>query len=227
MGIEFCPLADEVGNLADWMAVAVGGLATLATTVVAVMAYKTSERAAGIAEEAKRIAEQQHGEAVQAREAHARIIGRLLLHEVTALEARVTYYAQTLKSVIDDSGEKTTNWRRVATAITPLMDSLLPSAESMQEHLHNLRDSLGADAATVISLSRDINQLATHIVESVHTAPPIASGFATTFSYSGRPHALKSLQELLQFTAELAPGFISEFRVEVLGTAAEGASNLR
>jgi hypothetical protein len=46
-------------NFADWVAVAVGALAALATTAVAVMAYKTSKRAVGIAEEAKGVAAQQ------------------------------------------------------------------------------------------------------------------------------------------------------------------------
>lgn len=61
--MTICLLSTDWGNVADWAAVVVGVGAAVATTVVAVLAHRASRRAAEIAEEATRIAGQQHAEA--------------------------------------------------------------------------------------------------------------------------------------------------------------------
>ncbi|WP_323551974.1 hypothetical protein [Xanthomonas campestris] len=156
MTIEFCPLAGEVGNLADWAAVVVGALAAIATTVVAVLAYKTSNRATDIAGEAKVIAEQQRRDLLDQKQGTARILGSLLQMEIGLLPTKLTQllrdYDDELKPFLEgdlDSGA------RLDAVIGELSGNFLPAAESVLEQLHTLPNQLGALIASVIGMSRD------------------------------------------------------------------------
>ncbi len=157
MAIEFCPLADDIGNLADWSAVIVGALAAVATTVVAVLAYKTASRATTIAGEAKVIAEQQRGDLLAQKEGTARILGSLLQMEVGLLPAKLgqllSDYDGALALFL--SG-KFSGGSAVETVIRDLHGEFLPAAEGVLDQLHTLPDQLGALVATVIGMSRDI-----------------------------------------------------------------------
>jgi len=222
MGIEFCPLAEEVGNLADWMAVVVGALAALATTVVAVMAYKTSKRAAGIAEEAKGIAAQQHKEAVTTREANARIIGRLLFHEVNALPDRIAKLRKRLEAALD--GDSLGALKLLHTA-GELGVPLLPNAERVEDRIHTLPDLIGADLATMISHTRDLVDAAKRVKDAIVVHEASAIGSRTTYHFLGNPKQPETLLEHLMLVESLAAGFASEFQAFVVqaGSAKEEA----
>ncbi len=92
----------------------------------------------------------------------------------------------------------------------------------MIENLHNLPDWLGADLATVISHSRDINDMVRRTLDQIHEHEPPkgTTGFAPTYSYSGEKALIGSLISQLGYVAEISPSFVSEFRAEVLGKAA-------
>ncbi len=214
MGIEFCPLADEVGKLTDWLAVAVGLLAAVGTIWVASSANRTSQRAAEIAEEAKGISQQQHLEAVNTREANARIIGRLLLHEVLGLPNRLRALEKLLESAIDgDSG-----WGalRLLNATGELSIPLLPNAERVEDRIHALPDMIGADLATMISHTRDLVDAAKRVKDAIVMHEARAIGTKTTYSYAGNPSKPGLLLEHLRYMSTLAPSFASEFRQFVL-----------
>lgn len=157
MAIEFCPLAEEVGNLADWVAVVVGALAAVATTVVAVLAYKTSSRATDIAGEAKLIAEQQHLYLLDQKQGTARILGSLLQMEVTLMPTKLAQllrdYDDELKLFLEGDVDSGT---RLDAVIGELGGDFLPAAESVLNQLHTLPDQLGALIAAVIGMSRDL-----------------------------------------------------------------------
>jgi hypothetical protein len=164
MAIEFCPLANEVGNLADWFAVGVGAIAAVSTTVVAVLAYRTSERATRIAEEAKGIAEQQHMEAVRLREETARVLGRLLLSEVASLPGRVGMILRMLNRAIIYQGRFRIAKRPVfESAIREARAELMPFSERSQERIHNFPEVLGADLATLIGTCQSLNEVASQV----------------------------------------------------------------
>ncbi len=88
----------------------------------------------------------------------------------------------------------------------------------MIESLHNLPDWLGADLATMISHSRDINDIVRRILDQIHEhAPPKnTGGYGVTYSYSGEKVLIASLISQLNFVAKNSLEFVSEFRAEVL-----------
>ncbi|WP_353099146.1 hypothetical protein [Stenotrophomonas lactitubi] len=195
---------------AGWGALATGAVG-LVTVVVAFLAWRTSRQAAAIAAK-------QHLDSQVLWKAQARIVGRLLLHEVTAVPKKIEYYASELDALptLDPSTVK--DWRAVKNAVERLADPLLPSAEASAEQIHYLPVDLGADLATMISHSRDINAAACHIAAHIHEYKPIPGIMATRISttYTGRPMALQALRRQLQFVASVAPDLVERFRREVL-----------
>lgn len=160
MAIEFCPLADEIGNMADWVAVGVGAIAAVSTTVVAFLAYRTSERATGIAEEAKGIAQQQHGEAVALRHGTAGILRSLLAVEMTLLPAKLAAVLYALRTAEVSSDFVVLRSEEVRGVITQLKTSFVPTAEGVQEQLHNFEDGIGNEIAGLIGYGRALSDLA-------------------------------------------------------------------
>ncbi|UQA20934.1 hypothetical protein [Stenotrophomonas sp. NY11291] len=216
MAIEFCPLADEVGNLADWFAVGIGAVAAVSTTVVAFLAYRTSDRAAGIAEEAKRIAQQQHGEAVKLREENARIIGRLLLYEVTALPVRMGVMVKDLDTGIDVHARRIRDGGAMCRALDEAERALLPGAERVEDRIHNLPDSIGADLATLIGGSRTLGDLVRKIRERVIKP----TGVNPTWRYGADYADFQFLLGQLEWLRGISEQFAAEFR-EFVGVPAE------
>lgn len=213
MAIEFCPLADEVGNLADWVAVVVGAIAAGATIRVAVLANRTSKRAAEIAAEAKDIAQQQHQEAVDAREANARIIGRLLFNETTALPSRLQRLVRVLERALEPERYSA---HGLLFAVEEIAVPLLASAERVEDRIHTLPDLVGADLATMISHTRGIADAANRIKDSIEVHKATVIGTRTTYHFVGPPAQPESLLAVLKHVASLAPQFAEEFRTFVL-----------
>lgn len=216
MAIEFCPLADEIGNMADWFAVGVGAIGAVSTTVVAVLAYRTSNRAAGIAEEAKGIAQQQHGEAVKLREENARIIGRLLLYEVTALPVRMGVMVKDLDTGIDVQGRLIPDGGAMSRALDEAERALLPGAERVEDRIHNLPASIGADLATLIGGSRTLVELVRKVRERV--VKP--TGVNPRWRYAGDFADFQLLLGQLEWLQGISEQFAAEFR-EFVGVSPE------
>lgn len=214
--MAICPLSTDWGNVADWAAVLVGVGAAVATTVVAVLAHRTSKRAAEIAEEATKIAAQQHREAVALREETARIIGRLLLHEVLRLPVRLECVA----TALDEAGFQpgVMAWAAaVHSAIADLDVPLLPSAELAEDRIHTLPPGLGADLAYLISHARDLRDGAARIRGIADRASDFSSpkrnGDYVTQAFS----QVNNFGLQLKTVAEFATGFANEFHGFVFG----------
>lgn len=218
MTIEFCPLEAAWGNWADWAAVVAGVLAAVGTIVVAVLANRTSKRAAEIAEEAKGIAAQQHNESVKLREANARIIGRLLLHEVSEMPARLDSRVRALESAVGMGADPTLSVQKLLSAVEQIQVPLLPNAERVEDRIHTLPNSIGADLATMISHTRDLVGSANRVRDRIQIEEPRAIGMRTTFHFLGHDE-LGTMRKQLAFVAEVAPEFAMEFRAFVLAEA--------
>lgn len=208
MAIEFCPLAAEWGNVADWAAVVVGALAAGGTIGVAVSANRTSKRAAAIAEEATKIAAQQHGEAVKLREENARIIGRILLYEVTALPARMAMMVRDLDTGIDVQNRQIRDGGAMTRALDEAERALLPGAERVEDRIHNLPDSIGADLATLIGGSRTLGELVRKIRDRVIKP----TGVNPRWRYAGEYSDFQLLLGQLEWLHGISEEFAAEFR---------------
>jgi len=204
---------------AGWGTIATAGVGFL-TLLVAFLAWRTSRQAA-------RIATNQHQDSVALREAQARIVGRLLLHEVLGLPAKLRYHTAELDSLDTLDPEAITDWASVQKAVSGLKEPLLVNAEISAEQIHYLPDSLGADLATMISHSRDINAAARHIDEHIHRHVPQSGTYAfrPVYRYTGRPKAIAALRGQLDFVASIAPDFLKAFSNEVLGDGESSERN--
>ncbi|WP_329914070.1 hypothetical protein [Stenotrophomonas sp. SMYL86] len=194
---------------AGWGVLATGAVG-LVTVLVAVLAWRTSRQAA-------KIAANQHQDASALKRAQARVVGRLLLHEITALPEKLRYHIDTLEAVYTDTEKSVLRLRDLRSAVSALTEPLLPSAEASAEQIHYLPDWMGADLATMISHSRDINAAARHISAHIHTRSHGGiQGMRATYSYTGRANALPALRGQLEFVASIAPKFVKEFTEEVV-----------
>lgn len=200
MAIEFCPLADDVGNLADWMAVAVGAMAALATTVVAVLAYNTSRRATAIAGEAKMIAERQHSDWIAQLHGTARILGSLLQIEIGVLPSKLAMllrnYDATRKLYLTRSLGAGGRFERV---IAELSQDFLPASKDVWEQLHTLPNQLGALVAQVIGMTRDLSSTGERVSRHFVRIDDMEGGYIVT-GYSGGAHDLDSLRDQIRLT---------------------------
>ncbi|HGM5043926.1 hypothetical protein [Stenotrophomonas maltophilia] len=163
-----------VGDCVVWWdawAVVVGLMVGVATVAVAVLAWRTSERArkiaseasnisarsteisersAKIAEAAKNIAQQQHQEGVQLREGIARIIGGILQYEIAHFPARIGNVIRVLnRGTFSDEGivigVEDLDW-----VLRQFRSSPLPATEQAQDRLHNLPEKLGFSVAELV-----------------------------------------------------------------------------
>lgn len=212
MRVEICPLAADFGNWADWAAVVVGAAAAGGTIVVAALANRTAKRAAEIAEEATKIAGQQHGEAVKLREENARIIGRLLLYEIIALPARLSALLKTWEFAVDFEGSlRIKDGLQAMHALDEAEFPLLPGAEKVEDRIHQLPDSIGADLATLIGGSRTLAELVRKI------RPRIISASAVTpfWRYSGDVVDFDDFRHQVRWLLEISEQFENDFRAFV------------
>lgn len=164
-----CPLVVDWGNVADWAAVLAGVIAAGGTIWVAIAANRTSKRAASIAEEATKIAAQQHGEAVKLREEMARIIGRLLLAEVGSVPARAARIVRSMQRVVEPGAgySALTGVENFDRAMFEAGQDLLPTARHVLDKIHNLPDALGADLATFIAACMALRAMAERVEAKV------------------------------------------------------------
>lgn len=206
--MEICPLAADWGNWADWAAVFVGSVAALGTIWVATLANGTSKRAAEIAEEAKTIAQQQHKEAVYLREAQARILGRQLLYEVLAVPARLSALSRRWGSAVTlEDPPNIVNGTEFLRVLKESKVPLLPGAQRVEDRIHNLPDSLGADLATLIGGTHTLYELTRKVQERVKPATPAIA----SFRYAGDPDDLKRMHYHLNWLHDLSSTFAADF----------------
>jgi hypothetical protein len=194
---------------AGWGAIATAAVGVV-TVVVAVLAWFTARRAAYIAEEATKIAAQQHGESVTLREETARIIGRLLLHEVSRLPVRLESTTRALGAAGFESGVRA--WAEaVHRAIADLDMPLLPNAELAEDRIHTLPPGLGADLATLISHARDARAGAARLHQLVDRATDFSSPKHNGEYVTQAMSQVNNFEVQLKFVEDLATGFANEF----------------
>lgn len=223
MAFDFFPPAIGVGNVAEWATVVIGvwaaaiaavaavvGIAGTAATVwVALLAHRTSQRATQIAEKAAQIAQQQHDEAVANREANARIIGGLLMHEVSELPQNI--FTQILRCKRRDSRQRP-NINSFKRALEVAGSSFLPGAEQLQDRIHNLRDDLGDDLATLIGYSRTLNQMSRDFLAQVKTRVPGSVVESDVAIYAGNERDIGLFTDYLVLYLDMAIPFANRFR---------------
>lgn len=193
--------------------VVVTALVGLLTLVVAVLAWRTSRQAA-------KIATQQHEEAVAVRNAQARIIGQLLLHEVSALPARLKMLSINYRRAGATSLNGDVYWPAVKSAIEDCQVPLLPSAEKLEDRIHNLPDALGADLATMISHCRSLSSEAAAVSLKIRPVLPMGEVGRSGFVYEGTTVLLDNVSIHLELFAEMSIGFADAFRGFVFGDGA-------
>lgn len=198
MAIEFCPLADDVGNLADWVSVVVGVAAAGATVFVACLAQKTSARATKIAEQAKKIAERQHRDAVETKLADARILGRLLVHEVSELPQNIFIMHSQLKMPRSwrSAGSTHEVWAGLDSALKDGVKSMLPGVERVEERIHKLPEELGDCLATLVGFNRTLNDMAYRLAEQIQIIN-VGMGHGDIRRFTGNPDEIVAQQQYL------------------------------
>jgi len=133
MAIDICPLAKDIGNLADWAAVAVALLGAIAVFMLGRAANRTANASLELT---RRI--QQREDALQRRE--TRLLSSELLTEVNLTWAEVQKIAGAMGYVKHGwNGE-----RGLAQAIQQLS---LPTADRERDRLHILPDVTASDVA--------------------------------------------------------------------------------
>jgi len=175
MTIDIGARAEGVGSVVEWISVwiAFGSAvvtfgAAAATVWVALLAHKTSRRAAEIADEAKGIARQQHAEAVQKRESNARIVGRLLVHEISELPINLHILRERCKRVISRGRPSRENdIEFLEDTLRIGISSFMPGAEKSEERLHNLPEAIGNDVAELVGYSRTLNAMSKELLDLI------------------------------------------------------------
>lgn len=167
MSFEVCPLEAAWGNWADWVAVLVGLVAAAGTIWVAWLARNTSERAAAIAEEARKIAQQQHAEAVDIRKANARIVSRLIVHESSELPVNLHILIKRCDRILKAGVKSERDNVFLEDTLRSGALSLLPGTEKSESRLHNLPEELGNDLAVIVGYSRTLNAMSTELLQYV------------------------------------------------------------
>jgi len=214
MAIEFCPLEAAWGNWADWAAVVVGLGAAAGTIWVARVANRTSARAAEIAEDAKAIAKQQRDEVVALQKANAEILGRLLLHEISSLPARLnSVLAEVSRSVsVKDGKIQIDNPDRLEEIFRDTKFSMLPESERVLDRIHDLPDRLGPDLATLIGHCGTLKDMAYRMHARVAPNDRQHIGQWYPKIYKGRPDDFELLEEHLKFFKDLSIQYANRFR---------------
>ncbi|QGM06082.1 hypothetical protein [Stenotrophomonas maltophilia] len=156
----FCPLANDVGNLSDWVAIAIGLAGVIATATVAWFAHSTSSRAVRIAEEAKRIAEQQRQDALDIRSGTAEIVESLLTVELAVLPGKIGAVLTEMNKADRSDGLVVVEAKTLQWVLRELSQTFMPMAEKVQERLHNIDGDVGKEIAELIGFNQVISDLA-------------------------------------------------------------------
>ena len=200
--VTFCPNSLVWGDLATW----VSGIATL---IVGFLAWQASSRAVRISHEATRIAKQQLDEGMRERVETARIIGRLLHSEITTLPVRANRALTALERAINWSyGNQIINESAIQFTLETCIQPMLPSAERVEERIHTLPDSLGADLAALIGHIHTTQDIASLIAKKIEVIQfPVRK-----LHYSGHHDHFDSFLKQLFALTSMSMGFATEFQ---------------
>ncbi|MEB2184378.1 MULTISPECIES: hypothetical protein [Xanthomonas] len=203
-------------NWTAWATVASGLFGAL-TAVVGWLAWKTSQRAAAISASAVEIAAQQHRETVRLREDTSKILTRLLLEEVSSLPIRVAMVRRSWEHSIkwggvDGAAPRISDGKRFEFALQEASRSFMPSAEQVQERIHNLPDHYGANLATLIGGSRTLNDMAHRIKGRLRPPTPIPGTRADIPAYASDPFDFLMVRNYLSWLFDFSKGYANEFR---------------
>jgi len=226
--MAMCPLAADWGSVADWAAVLVGFGAAAGTIWVASVANRTSRRATEIAEDAKGIAKQQSDQVIAQQRANAEILGRLLLHEISTLPARIAVILAPIpKAVRVVDGRVLIEDHDLLTRIfDDAKWSAVPQSESVLGRIHDLPDSLGPDLATLIGHSGTMRDMAYRMLGRIKDSPRQYIGQQYRFAYEGSPDDFELFEEHLKFFKRLSADYANRFR-SFVGVDAEDYSRFQ
>lgn len=227
--MAICPLAADWGNVADWAAVLVSGWGAIATVVVgagaaaatvwvALLAHRTSKEATQIADRAAQIAQQQHDEAVNMRAANARIVGRLLLNEVSDLPQRLyTIHVRSGRMTFKIPGQEKTEFTvtNIEQALEESRRPLLPGAEKSETRIHTLPDRLGDDLATLIGYSRTLNATSDALIEHLTALTEGQPPEIAQMIYKSRAGAVESYRGYVAMFCNQSIEVANDFRAFV------------
>lgn len=198
--------APDWGNIPDWVSIfvsafgaiaatVVGAAAAVGTILVAVLANRTSKRATEIAEEAKGIAKMQHEAAEALRQDNARILGRLLLLELSTLPTIIAAIARAWNQAITtaDGSIGVGDSRAFVQVLAEAQLPFTPVAHSAEDRIHNLPNDLGAELASLIAAGRALNDVASRMDTQVRI-----DGKDQSVGYAGNQDTLVGLREQLK-----------------------------
>lgn len=225
MTIGFCPLAADWGNVADWAAVCVGAAAAGATVWVALLAHATSKRSTDIAEEAKKIAQQQHDQTEELRDNIARILGSLLQVEIATLPMRLGALLRDFDvAVAPIKRREIVGDRKFSAVIGDLNAAFLPAAEGAFDQIHNLPKELGAGLASMLGMTRNIGVTARKVDSRILRVSDMSGGHDIV-GYKGEGNGLDALRvqiaSMLRSSLGLAESFNYFVKGELLDYSAE------
>ncbi|CAD0338903.1 hypothetical protein CFBP498_26260 [Xanthomonas hortorum pv. vitians] len=196
------PSANCIVNWSAW--------ATVASVGIGVLAWVTSRTAV-------KIARQQYVAALQLREDTARILVRLLMNEVSSLPARVAMTIRYLNGSVWWANE----YRPVSVIvkgqafkalIAECQMPMLPIAEQVQERIHNLPKHFGEDLASIVGMSRTLNDSARRVSERLAPIAPMPGNFADEMAYNGNTQDFEILSDNLALLFEMSKQYANEFR---------------
>lgn len=197
MGMSFSqclPMPAECAVFwAGWGTIASAAVGVV-TVVVALLAWRTSRRAAVIANEATRIAEQQHKEAVLLREGTARILGSLLGMEVFILPVKLGAVIDKLNAVVKANPLRSREWSDMEFVLEELSRTFLPMTEEAQGRLHNLPGAHGDDLAGLVGMGRGLVESSRRL-NSRFARMTMPNGQVVVVGYTGDNNDFESLHD--------------------------------
>jgi len=183
------------------------------TTASAFAVWKLGVTANYASAEATRIAKQQHDAEMKLREENARIIGRLLLNEVSQVPIRVAaIYRACVAAIAWDGHAKIVKENALRFMLQETADTLFPGAEAVEARIHVLPDGLGADLATLIGAGRTLNDISRRMKGRTTFSVQNGKGKASPARYSGMEDDFAFIRDQLAFIHESSVDFSGDFR---------------
>ncbi|WP_434990086.1 hypothetical protein [Xanthomonas melonis] len=184
--------------------------ATVASVCIGVLAWMTSRNAV-------KIAKQQYDAASKLREDTARILVRLLVNEVSSLPARIAMMTRHLNSAVwwaheYRSANLIVNQPAFEALIAECQMPMLPIAEQVQERIHNLPEHFGADLATIVGMSRTLNDSARRVSARLAPVVPMPGNFASGMGYNGNTQDFEILRDHLTLLLDMSKEYANDFR---------------
>lgn len=196
---------------AGWGVIATSAVGVV-TIVVAVLAWWASRRATQIAAQATLIAKQQQDDAERYRAATAKLVGRLVLFEVSGLPGRLmAATADFEKAMGGDATNPFLSTIYIQAALGKLRLPALPGADLVEDRLHTLPGELGFDLAGVMGASRSLGAMAERISSQIK--PPgngVTEGLP--FAYSGDTRHFDALRTVMKEVLDLSTKLANDFQ---------------